>query len=271
MSVAQDLVKQGDLAGALSALQGEVREAPARPELRIFLFELYSLLGEWQRALTQLNLAGEMAASTLGTVMTYQPAIQCESLRASVFRGERSPMIFGEPQAWMASHVAALQRAGEGDAAAAAALREQAFEQVPETPGTIDDRPIEFLSDADVRIGVFLEAVVLGRYYWIPFCNIAQVHVDAPANLRDLVWLPARFTWINGGSEVGLLPVRYPNTAEAGDDRLRLARMTQWADAPEQGVSFGLGQRMLTDGENDFPLLDIRHIRFAVADQLGAD
>ncbi len=36
-----------------------------------------------------------------------------------------------------------------------------------------------------------LEAMVNGKYYWIPFSRLASIVIEAPADLRDRVWLPA--------------------------------------------------------------------------------
>ena len=50
----------GDLDATLTALQDQVRKAPADAKLRIFLFQLLCVLGDWQRAITQLKLSAEM-------------------------------------------------------------------------------------------------------------------------------------------------------------------------------------------------------------------
>ena len=66
--LAQQLIRDGDLAGALAALQDAVRKNSADPKLRVFLFQLLSVLGQWNRALTQLNVAGELDAGALPMV-----------------------------------------------------------------------------------------------------------------------------------------------------------------------------------------------------------
>ena len=55
-----------------------------------------------------------------------------------------------------------------------------------------------------------LEAIINGHYYWIPFQQIQQIQIEEPADLRDVVWMPAHFVWTNGGDAVGLIPTRYP-------------------------------------------------------------
>jgi len=43
-----------------------------------------------------------------------------------------------------------------------------------------------------------LEATINGRYCWVPFAALAKVAIEAPADLRDLVWSPAQLEFVNG-------------------------------------------------------------------------
>jgi type VI secretion system protein ImpE len=252
---AQQLIRDGDLAGALAALQGAVRKDASDVKLRIFLFQLLAVLGQWGRALTQLNVAGELDAATLPMVQTYREAIQCEALRADIFAGKRAPLIFGEPQPWLALLIEALQH-DAADPERAAAARAQAFEAAPASPGSIDGVRFEWLADADPRLGPVLEAIVNGRYFWIPLCRISRIEFEAPTDLRDAVWSAASFTWTNGAQTVGLVPTRYNGTAASGDNGLLMARRTEWAGAG------ALGQRMLVSDAGDYALMDVRVVEF---------
>src|SRR5690606_5313085 len=163
MTDAIEQLKQGDPDGALRALQAEVRANPSDAKRRVFLFQLLCVLGQWDRALTQLNVAGDLDAGTLGMVQVYREALASEALRAQVFAGQRSPLIFGEPEQWIAMVLEALRLAGNGEYEQSQALREQAFELAPATSGEIDGQPFEWIADADQRLGPMLEAVVNGR------------------------------------------------------------------------------------------------------------
>ncbi|WP_295989996.1 type VI secretion system accessory protein TagJ [Rugamonas sp.] len=259
---AQDCIRDGNLAGALAALQDAVRKNAADAKLRVFLFQLLCVRGEWARALTQLNVAGELDAGTLPMVQTYREAIQCEALRADIFAGKRAPLIFGEPQPWLAQLISALQYDAT-DPARAAAERAQALAAAPASPGNIDGVPFAWLADADQRLGPVLEAIVNGRYFWIPLCRISRIELDAPADLRDTVWSAASFTWSNGAQTVGLIPTRYNGTAASGDDALLLARRTEWIAQGEGDA--GLGQRMFATDTADYALMDVRVIAFDAA------
>ena len=255
---AQQFIRDGNLIGALNALQNAVRKNAADVKLRIFLFQLLAVLGQWSRALTQLNLAGELDDSTLPMVQTYREAIQCEALRSDIFAGKRVPLIFGEPQPWLVQLIEALQLDAT-DPQRAAVNRAQAFEAAPASPGSIDGQRFEWLADADTRLGPVLEAIVNGRYFWIPLCRISKIEFDAPVDLRDAVWTAASFTWTNGAQTVGLIPTRYNGTKV--DDALLLARRTEWI---EEGASsgHGMGQRMWITDAGEYALMDLRIIEF---------
>jgi type VI secretion system protein ImpE len=256
---ANELLGQADLQGALQSLQDAVKSDPAKLEHRIFLFQLLALMGQWERALTQLNVCGDLSPAALPMVQTYREAMRCEVLRAAVFSGELSPLVFGEPEQWIALMLEALRLSAAGKHAEATAMRAQAFEDAPAVTGTLNGEAFEWIADADSRIGPFLEAVVDGKYYWIPFHRIALLKVDEPEDLRDLVWAPAEFTWSNGGQSVGLIPTRYPGSENADDDRLRMSRLTDWSElAPDCYV--GLGQRLLASDSGDCALLEVREL-----------
>jgi type VI secretion system protein ImpE len=277
---ADELLREGMLDEALAALQQEVRAKPADAKLRVFLFQLLAVQGQWERALTQLNVAGELDAATLAMVQTYREAIRCELLRAEIFAGKRSPLIFGQPDEWLALLMESLRLTAEGKHGPASELRTRALEAAPATGGTIvtgtptrsasegetatADRGFEWLADADSRLGPVIEAIVSGRYYWVPLHHVQRIVIDPPEDLRDVVWMPAHFVWANGGDSVALIPTRYPGSESSPDPLIRLSRKTDWTEAAA-GVFLGQGQRMLAADSGDFSLMDVREIRLSTA------
>ena len=262
---AEDYLQSGDLENALAALTEQVRKNPAKVELRIFLFQLLSVLGQWDRAMTQLNVAAEMDSDATLMAMVYRPALNCEALRASVFQGQRTPLIFGEPLEWMVwlTQVPGLIAAGQLEAAVN--LRDQAFDAAQAISGRIDGHAFSWIADADTRLGPTLEAIVNGKYYWIPFEQIRGIHIDKPVNLRDVVWASATFTWSNGGQAVGLIPSRYVGSEAETDNSFRMGRKTDWIDAGN-GLFTGIGQRMLATDQGEYPLLELREVYLNLPD-----
>ena len=89
--------------------------------------------------------------------------------------------------------------------------------------------------------------------------HVSALRLSEPEDLRDLVWMPGEFTWSNGGTAVGLVPTRYVGSALAADDRIRLARRTEWQE-PSPGSYHGLGQRMFATDRGEYPLLEVRQV-----------
>jgi type VI secretion system protein ImpE len=260
MATADESFRAGDLATCMALLQADVRRRPEDVRQRVFLVQLLMVQGEWERALTQLGVLKELDASALPMVHAYSAAIQCERLRAGVFRGERSPLLFGEPEPWMAEMVQALGLQAQGHASEAAEVRGRALEAAPATPGTLDGQAFEWLADADPRLGPMLEVLLNGNYYWVPVHRVGEIRIEAPTDIRDLVWLPADFVWANGGEAVGFIPTRYPGSESSTDNAIRLARKTDWQGADDQCI--GLGQRVLASDAFEVPLLELRSLTF---------
>lgn len=264
MSTARQLLESGQLREAFDQLKQDVRKAPRDPRLRTFLFQMFCVSGEWERALTQLTVAAELDPSALPMAETYRTLIRCEGVRDSVFAGRRTPTLFGHPLPWVALLIEANRLLASGAHEPAARLRDEAFDAADTVAGEADGTPFDWIADADPRLGPVLEAVLDGTYYWIPFQHIAALTLEPPADLRDQVWMPANFTWTNGGQAIGFIPTRYPASTAAADPSLALARRTEWRaeGPPDDGWSLGLGQRMLTAGDSDFALMDLRQLRF---------
>jgi type VI secretion system protein ImpE len=264
MSTIEEDVRQGKLEEALAGLQAAIRKAPADAKQRVLLFQLMSIMGQWERAMTQLNVVADLDAKALPMVQTYRTALKCEELRAEVFAGRRTPLLFGEPAQWAALLVQSLILGAQGKSDESEALHTQAFDQAPASSGKIDGQPFAWLADADFRLGPVLEAIVDGKYYWIPFGNLRAIRIEKPADLRDLAWIPAYLTLVNGGEIVSLIPSRYPGSEASSDPSIRMARKTDWQERKDgkDGTSVGLGQRMFATDQGDYPLLEVRAIEF---------
>lgn len=329
---AEERLAAGDPHGALAALQERVRARPADAAARVFLFQLLCVLGEWSRAANQLDVAAELDSGAKLMAQTYRELIRCEALREAVFDGRRAPMVLGEPPVWLAALVQALPLAAAGDGVAAARLANDAFEQAPSSAGHLGGAPpddddggtdetggdasaeirkgeasdgvaFDWFGDADMRLGPVLEAMIDGKYYWVPFERLAGLVVEPPSDLRDLVWTPVEFHWHGGGKGVGFVPTRYPHagrmdgpdhpgspesssdsssgdSAAAGqaersepqrpDPACLMARKSDWIDLGGD-YYVGRGQRVFASSAGDHALLDCRTLRFDTPGGNGAD
>jgi type VI secretion system protein ImpE len=254
---AAELLRQGKLNEALEALSNQIRSDPSNAKHRVFLFQLLCVIGRWDRALTQLNVAAEIDPKTLLMKEVCASALQCEALRKDIFEGKKLPLVFGQPQEWVGWMIQANQLGAQGHHRQAQELRDKALEAAPAVAGRINTNAFEWVADADPRMGPIIEAMIEGRYFWIPLSNINQIKIDKPVDLRDVLWAPANFVWSNGGTAVGFLFARYPGSEEVEDDLVRLGRKTTWVD---QGGGFEVpvGQRLFATNEAEYPMLEVR-------------
>jgi type VI secretion system protein ImpE len=267
-AAAAQSVRDGNPVAALAQLEERVRANPADAKLRVFLFQLLCVLGQWERALNQLKVASSLDPIALAMAQMYGEAVRCEAIRREVFEGRKSPMVLGEPEQWLALLIESMLVAGRGEPARSQDLRERAFEDAEPSSGNIDGKPFAWIADADSRLGPVLEAVINGRYYWVPFSRFKRITIDEPTDLRDLVWMPAHFEFENGGETVALIPTRYPGSETSTDGLILLARKTEWQQVADE-THTGLGQRIIATDTADVPLMEIRSIVIGAGEDGG--
>jgi type VI secretion system protein ImpE len=258
---AETLIKTGDLAGALCALQGQVRADPADARLRVFLFQLLCITGDWARAIQQLKTCATLSTSALEMAQMYRAAIICEHHREKAMSGEMQPFFDEDAPSWLPVLWDALKKQAAGDVEGADRLRAMILRAAPAVPGNADGCRFDWIADADSRFGPALEVIIDGVYRWLPFAALHKLHIEPPRDLRDLVWTPVRLTLRGGTEKVALIPTRYPATQTHGTPAQKLARATGWSDQAGRGA-VGMGQRMFCTEAEDIPLLELRVITF---------
>ncbi|RMH10694.1 MAG: virulence protein SciE type [Planctomycetota bacterium] len=278
VKTAEDHLRAGRVDEALDALRDAIRSDPSDAGKRIFLFQLFCVLGQWDKALNQLNVAADLDSSVELMAKVGRSVLQCEAFRREVFAGRKSPLLLGEPEPWIGLMIQAVRLSGQGEHAKAADVRAEAFEAAEPIAGSItiadgEDLKSEafaWIADADERLGPMIEAIIEGKYYWVPMSHIRSVLIEPPTDLRDLVWVPAQFTWVNGGEMVGLIPARYPGSEDSKDGTILLARKTEFVQVADD-TYVGVGQRMWATDSGEFPILQTRQIELDQPGSSGAE
>jgi type VI secretion system protein ImpE len=251
-------LEAGDIPATLTSLRERLVARPDDQRARMFLFQILCVEGAWSKARAQLGALAQSWPETRMLAIAYGQAIDAEAAREAGYAGDMpAPLLHGTAD-WVADLAGAFAVEGE----VAAALRRQAFDAAPDTPGEVDGLAFDFLYDGDARFGPMIEAIIAGRWGLIPFAVLEEIRTEGPVDLRDLVWLPVELRFQGGGTAAALLPVRYAGTEKEEDARLRLARRTVWRE--ENGGVRGLGQRVwTTSAGDDIDILSFRSIRFA--------
>lgn len=232
------LGEAGSIADALAATEAGVRKQPGSFDARWGLFQWLCVVGDWPRALRQLQVAAQLAPDFAQTASRERANPLTCCLRPGGSSGYTWRLPWPRPAIF----------------SGADRNRNLAFSDVSDTPGSHDGQPFAWITDTDTRLGPTCELVVAGRYTWLPFSQMRTLHMRAPAGLLDLLWRPATVTLVDGSIARGFIPVRYPDS-ELGRDAIRMARETTWSEAGETGV-MGLGQKTWMTDAGDVPLLE---------------
>lgn len=232
---ARQLLEAGNLDEAIETLGAELRKDPTDVQRRVFLFELLSFAGEYERAEKQLDIAGQGGREASMGALLYRSALHAEKNRQEMFEAQQFLVGGVEP-----------------------------------TPvsGTMNGKAFETLSDIDPRLGARLEVFAAGQYLWLPLEHVASVEIAPPKRLRDLIWIPAIVQTGPGfkGLELGqvLLPAISPLSWQYEETEVRLGRVTEWV-ALDDGTEVPIGQKLLlVDGE-ELPFLELRTLEISPA------
>jgi type VI secretion system protein ImpE len=232
---ARELYQAGRYDEALQALGATLRAQPTDVRARTFLFEMLCFAGEFDRASKQLDIIADSSKEAGLGAFLYRSALHAERTRQEMFQ------------------TGVLPEAG------------------PAAPvsGTLNGQPFSALTDADPRIGARLEVFAAGQYTLIPFAQIAEVQVEEPKRLRDLLWAPAR---VKAGPkfqhfEFGevLVPAVAPLSWRHPDWQVRLGRAVEW-DEREDGSELPLGPKLLQVDDELVPILDVRELLITSTD-----
>lgn len=261
MPTPKELFDAGRLNAAIEALTQEVREAPADPQKRTFLFELLSFAGDWDRAEKQILAAVGADAQSQMAAAVYRGLLQAERDRARVFAGKARPHFLRSVPGYVEKGLAALGHVGEGRIAEARALLDEAEEERPPLSGRRGEIPFADLRDFDDLCGAVVEMVFQGKYTWFPLEQARSLEPNPPKKLRDLIWPGARITADDGTTGDVFLFSLYPGSSSHADDLIRLGRMTDWKNLSED-LQTGLGLRTFLVDDEDVSIFELGSVEF---------
>jgi type VI secretion system protein ImpE len=243
---------------SLKTAMAQVKANPTNADLRIGLFRLFSLTGQWDRAVTQLTAAMELKADNALYAKAFLACIACERFRAEVFSGKRMPMLVGEPEPWMGLMCKALE---VQNIDTRSKWWDEALELAEPRAGTMNGVAFEWIADSDSRLGPNLEAFIDGKYYWLPFSQLNSVKFHAPVDLIETIWQSAEIEFDTGGSKSAYLPARYPGSESHRDPQIVRGLKTEWTPVGE-AYATGVGQKILVTEAQEYPLLECLQLDF---------
>ncbi len=242
------LLGDNALSDAVELVKSHLKAVPTDKEARQLYIDLLILLGQYERADSQCNLAVNFALEDTMGFALLRNQLRAMAARDAWFADAAVPQF---PQGPSDLDKAAI-RLGLAHKAGSATEAKAALEQLDalrgERPMTWNGKRVTDLRDLDDRIPHALEVIMTGGgYLWIDFAKIASVDIEPITRPRDLAFRRADLTLIDGASAPVLLPAIYRGTA--GDERLLLGRETRWV-TENSGITTGRGQRCLLAGDD---------------------
>lgn len=233
---AHQLYQAGHLDEAIEALASDLRANPADARSRTFLFELLCFAGQYDRATKQLDVIADGSKEAGMGALLYRSALHAERTRQELFQT-----------------VGRVEGAQPSTAVA----------------GTLNGQPFTHLSDADPRIGARLELFAAGQYTWVPLQHIAELRVEEPKLLRELLWANGRVKAGPGFKdfEFGevVIPAIAPLSCQNADWQVRLGREVDW-QMLDDGTEVPYGPKMLQVDDELVPILEVRELIITPAD-----
>lgn len=253
------LLEERSIEEGIMLAEQQVRENPAKALYRNVLFQLLCVVGNWPRALHQLQLVVRLDASYTQEARLYRELVRCEIFRHSVFQGDLRPVFLLPQPTWMEPLLAAL--ACKNDGKKIDECRNTALKLIRDTGGEWSGGRFDWASDSDSRLGPVLELVTGGVYVWLPFSHIRSLESAPPERLTDLLWAPANITLVSGKICSAWMFTRY-NGSENASDALRQCKETQWQDGPGETTVRAQGQKVWLTSHGDISLLDMTQCIF---------
>ena len=267
MASAHELLKSGDLQGAVKATTAKVKASPSDLESRWLLAELLVLSGAVERADGQLDALMNLEPRSAVAATPLRQLLRAETARREFFSDGRVPELLDGVDDAVRARLEAFVLLRAGDVAGAAKIVEQAEVQRPAIAGLIGSKPFTDFRDLDdITAGVFEVLTRTGKYYWIPMNRVELIEFTPPERPLDLLWRPARMVVRDAFDAQVHLPAVYGGGALRGeDDASRLGRRTDWIGADGEAV-VGVGRRLfVVDGEESIDMMSIESLEFTQA------
>jgi len=258
---AKDLIQAGRLSEARAQLTAEVKAAPSDSGKRTLLFQVLAFLGEWEKAERHLDMVAALDPRSAMGVQVYKDAINAEKERRAVMAGQRLPGFITDTPPYLGLYLTAWGKLREGNLDEATSLYRRVEKERAVVSGSMQGKKFRGFSDTDAFLSSFLEVIVHDRYAWVPFGSMAELSVDRPKKLFDLLWISARLMTWEGIDLRCYIPVLYEGSSAQEDERIRLGRMTDWLPL---GGPFckGVGQRVFQVGKDEIPILELTEVSF---------
>ena len=264
MANAGELFRAGKLAEAVTAQIEVVRSKPSDQPARLFLFELLSFAGDWDRAAKHIDALSLDDPDLHLAAANFRNCLVSERVRSNVLAGG-TPEYLLEPNPGTKLRQEAFAAFAKGDKPGFFAKINESNEAIPTLKITLNGKPFEFLRDADDLFAGVFEVFAKGNYYWVPMDQVASLAMNPPKFPRDLLWVGANMTLVDGSTGPVYLPGLYLGSPTHGLETVKIGRERDWMpiDPESPTLMRGFGPRVYLVGDEEANLADMRELIIA--------
>ncbi len=247
----QELLEQDKLQEAIAQLQQNIQGNPNDCEAQFLLFELLALSEDFDGAESALRTVSALDAETSNTVDFFIGILQAERLRYNFWvNAEGSPSAIFEPPTYASAFIDAHFYLHANQVSEAESTLQAGWEQVPQRSGTLNNEPFTAIRDLDDILGPFLEIIVPGQYFWVPFDHIQRLDIPPLRSYPDTIWMPVDINFVGGRSGNAWIPSLYSGTGHNQDGKIQFGRMTLSRPSASLVIQRYCGQRDLKISES---------------------
>ena len=261
MNEAKTLLESGNLSGAIESALGLVKSNPTNASARIFLFELSTFAGDWERAKRQLDVIGHQDTTAMIGSKIYEQCVIAENKRADFFSKGTKPEFLGTPPDYVYGLLMANSKVREGNLKEAREILDKVEEQRPAFACKLNGEDVADFRDYNDLTSAILEVIIKDSYVWVPFEQIEKLTFTEPKSLRDHFWLQASLETDNGTNGDVFIPAIYNDSWRSSDDLVRLGKVTDWRELGED-IYVGEGTKLFAVGGEHKTVLDLQKIEF---------
>lgn len=252
----QQWIADRSLLTVIKEIENQIKLNPTEFGERWLLFQLLCLIGEWQRALKQLQLCAQMRSEFEQQAHLYRGLIACELFRQECFTGHKRPAFIQTQPSWLNLLLDAIPLDLSGDKLQADEIRLQALSSIADIAGLLNsDKSFLWISDSDTWLGPTIELVIGGIYTWLPFEQIHSITSKPPTNILELLWKPAHLV-LKDGSEYHTFLMARCNELDSTDDALLLCQKTIWKEFGQSSVR-AYGQKTWQTDQGEIGILEM--------------
>lgn len=265
-----ELIEQGDYAGALEVLRQATSGPQAEPPQLLSRFGVEVRLQQFDAAentMQRLCAAAPEAAAVMGALGQTAKAerLAIQRLSDPALAGKRATVGMPPPHAMALVKAAVLHAQGNAEGAKGAVAEAQGL--APAVSGTLvrkNGATVRFTNivDSDDLTGATLPCYEGPQVLDIAYSEIRTITFAEPKTSFDVLWPRTEITLVTGEVLRVRVPALYPGSGTSGDAFIRMGRMTTWSR--DKGYAEGHGQRDISlttaDGRAIVGLLTIASV-----------